>query len=277
MALSATHPIITDGFSIAAITTTGRADTAKDNEILWIYRGSGRLHIAGIPFPVVPGSLFLLGKGQSWQADSLHSLQAIHLVFGDCFWDKTPVSARNCKATLYGNIEAHQHPTPSAAEGESIDRLLRDMLSEFQRPDYSNKADVLAAYLKILIIKIANINGELSVDTNNHHYKIYQQFISLLQADAHTHHVNVFAQQLHISTRKLMEICQLYSNKTPKMLISEQLTATAKRLLQFSTMPVKEIAFQLNFSTPYQFSNFFKKQTTLAPQEFRNRFVQIGM
>lgn len=278
MALSATHPLISEGFFIAAITASGRTDIAKDNEMLWIYEGSGSVQIAGTTFPVTPGSLLLIGKGQSWRTVKRPPLKAIHLVFGDCFWDKTPVSARNCKATLYGNIEAHQHFTPAGEEGENIYRLLRDMLLEYQTPDYSNKADVLAAYLKILIIKIANIDAALSSDTNNHHYKIYQQFITLLQDDAHhTHHVNIFAQQLHISPRKLMDICQLYGNKTPKMLISERLTATAKRLLQFSTTPVKEIAFQLNFSTPYQFSNFFKKQTTMAPLEFRSRFVQIGM
>jgi AraC family transcriptional regulator, transcriptional activator of pobA len=278
MASLATHPLITTGFSIAAITASGRVDVARDNELLWIVEGSGTVQIAGNHFAVKPGTLLLMGKGQSWQTAQPSDLQAIHLVFGDCFWDKTPASARNCKATLYGHIEAHQHFTPAGAEAENIDRLLKDMLLEFQRPDYSNKADVLAAYLKILIIKIANIDNSLSADTNNHHYKIYQQFIDLLQDDAHhTHHVQVFAEQLHISTRKLMDICQLYGHKTPKMMISEQLTATAKRLLQFSTMPVKAIAFQLNFSTPYQFSNFFKKQTTMAPLEFRNRFVQIGM
>lgn len=278
MGSSAIHPLITTGFSIAAITASDRTDMARDNELLWISEGSGSVQIAGATFPVSPGTLLLLGKGQSWHTDEQPALQAIHLVFGDCFWDKTPVSARNCKATLYGDIEAHQHFTPAGGEAENIDRLLKDMLLEFQRPDYSNKADVLAAYLKILIIKIANIDATLSADTNNHHYKLYQQFIDLLQGDAHhTHHVHIFAQQLHISTRKLMDICQLYGHKTPKMLISEQLTAAAKRLLQFSTMPVKAIAFQLNFSTPYQFSNFFKKQTTMAPLEFRNRFVQIGM
>lgn len=281
MTLSAIYiPPFTDGFSIREGRLPVPADiqTAKDNEMCWIREGRGALLIAGESFPLSPGTLILIGKGQSWQLLQNDGVQAIHLVFGDCFWDRTPVSARNCKATLYGDIKAHQHFVPSAATASDLDRLFRDMLAEYLRPDYSNKADVLAAYLKILVIKVANINEELQADTNNHHYKIYQQFMTLLQEDAeHTHQVNSFARQLHIAPRKLMDICQLYSNKTPKMLISEQLIAEAKRLLQFTTMPVKEIAARLHFSTPFQFSNFFKKNTGSSPLDYRQRLAQIGM
>lgn len=272
--------LIKDGFAIneCSLPAPGILQTARDNEMLWIKEGSNLLLVEDSVYPLAPGTLILIGKGQPWRLQRKGKVKAIHLVFGDCFWDKTPVSARNCKATLYGDIKAHQHFVPVEATAQNIDQLFTDMLTEYSRQGYSNKADVLAAYLKILVIKIANINGELLPETNNHHYKIYQQFISILQKNSnHTHQVNAFARQLHISSRKLMDICQLYSNKTPKMLISEQLVAEAKRLLQFSTMPVKEIAFRLNFSTPFQFSNFFKKNTGTSPLAYRQRFVQIGM
>jgi AraC family transcriptional activator of pobA len=279
MALSVTNTqFFTDGFTIREELLPAGMQTATDNEMCWIMSGNGALQIAGTSFPLAPGTLILIGKGQSWKLTQQHPIQAIHLVFGDCFWDRTPVSARNCKATLYGDIRAHQHFRPAVATTAELDRLFHDMLTEYQRPDYSNKADVLAAYLKILVIKVANINEELLADTNNHHYKIYQQFITLLQEEVPpSHQVHAFAKQLHIAPRKLMDICQQYSNKTPKMLISEQLIAEAKRLLQFSTMPVKEIAARLHFSTPFQFSNFFKKNTGSSPLGYRRDFAQIGM
>jgi AraC-like DNA-binding protein len=40
---------------------------------------------------------------------------------------------------------------------------------------------------------------------------------------------------------------------------------------------VKEIAGNLHFATPYQFSNFFKKYTSLSPVEYRRQFVKIGI
>ncbi|NML21852.1 helix-turn-helix domain-containing protein [Pseudoflavitalea sp. G-6-1-2] len=50
----------------------------------------------------------------------------------------------------------------------------------------------------------------------------------------------------------------------------------AKRALQFSARPIKEIAYDLSFSTPEQFSHFFKKNTQIAPVDYRNMFVNIG-
>ncbi|WP_442952127.1 helix-turn-helix domain-containing protein [Pedobacter sp. PACM 27299] len=41
-------------------------------------------------------------------------------------------------------------------------------------------------------------------------------------------------------------------------------------------MPVKEVAYQLNFASPEQFSHFFKKHTTFYPGDYRSNFVKIG-
>ncbi|WP_409079948.1 helix-turn-helix domain-containing protein [Sphingobacterium sp. UME9] len=49
--------------------------------------------------------------------------------------------------------------------------------------------------------------------------------------------------------------------------------AEAKRLLQFSAITVKEIAYSFNFNSAEQFSHFFKKNTKLSPLNYRNQFV----
>jgi AraC-like DNA-binding protein len=54
------------------------------------------------------------------------------------------------------------------------------------------------------------------------------------------------------------------------------LISEAKRSLQFSSLPVKEIAFELNFSSPDQFSHFFKKNAQFSPLDYRTLFINIG-
>ena len=66
------------------------------------------------------------------------------------------------------------------------------------------------------------------------------------------------------------------AGKGAKELINGQLVAEAKRSLQFSSRPVKEIAYQLHFSTPEQCSHFFKKNAMMSPQDYRARFVNFG-
>jgi AraC family transcriptional activator of pobA len=67
-----------------------------------------------------------------------------------------------------------------------------------------------------------------------------------------------YANQLGISAQKLTDLTKRCSGRGAKDLINGQLIAEAKRSLQFSSILVKEIAFQLDFSTPDQFSHFFK-------------------
>lgn len=75
----------------------------------------------------------------------------------------------------------------------------------------------------------------------------------------------------------ISEICKRCSNRNAKEIINGQITAEAKRFLQFSSKTVKEIAYELNFSTSEQFSHFFKKNTKMAPADYRQDFVSIGI
>ena len=134
------------------------------------------------------------------------------------------------------------------------------------------------AYPKIIMIKIANLKALLTDGHESYDNQLYRQFLELVSHKYQTtHEVADFAQLLGISTRKLTDLCNKCSGKGAKEIINGQLIAEAKRSLQFSASPVKEIAFQLNFSTPDHFSHFFKKNTQLSPYQYRTVFAQIGM
>ncbi|MFL5747865.1 MAG: helix-turn-helix domain-containing protein, partial [Niastella sp.] len=62
-----------------------------------------------------------------------------------------------------------------------------------------------------------------------------------------------------------------------KKMILQHLVNEAKKDLQFTSRSIKEIAGQLHFANPYQFSNFFKNQTGYSPNQYRYQFVKIGI
>ncbi len=59
--------------------------------------------------------------------------------------------------------------------------------------------------------------------------------------------------------------------RPPKEMIHERLLQEARRLLQFSAIPVSEISYQLGFADPAYFSRFFTKRCGTSPSQYRHR------
>lgn len=247
------------------------------NHIILIGEGTGSLQIDDTPYPVEGNDLFLAAKGQVVQFPADLRCTGYDISFGDCFWERAPASANNCKAVLFNNVTANQHLPLSAPDAAEMVSLLAAIYQEFSRETYINQLDALAAYLKIIMIKTANINALLSEAYDSHERKMYRDFLELVGRQyASTREVAVFADRLGIPARKLTEVCKRVGGKGAKEIINDHLLAEAKRALQFSPRPIKEIAYDLNFATPEQFSHFFKKSTALSPEQYRTRFVEIG-
>jgi len=248
------------------------------NRILLIDSGDGAIKIDDSIFKISPTEIFLVAKGQVISFEPGAQLTGHELSFGDCFWEKTPSSANNCKAVLFNNASANQQLPLSKEDYEELSLVFSSLLREFSKEEYINKQDAMAAYLKIIMIKIANVNASLAKGFDNYENKIYRQFIELIsQHYQHSHEVADYAKLLGVTARKLADLSKHCSGRGAKELINGQLIAEAKRSLQFSSTPVKEIAYQLNFSTPDQFSHFFKKNARVSPQQYRALFMNLGI
>jgi len=244
------------------------------NRMVFIQDGEGTLQIDDVNYELAAGQLFLISKGQVISYGPVSTFNGFNLSFGESFWQRSPSSANNCKAVLFNNASVNQLLPLSAADCSELVFLLNALWQEFIKPNYVNKLDALAAYLKIIMIKVANVNASLAKGFDSYDKQLYRRFLELLSANyKSSHEVSDYARQLGISARKLAELSKRCSGKGAKELINGQLIAEAKRSLQFSSRPVKEIAYELNFSTPDQFSHFFKKNTSASPQDYRTKFV----
>lgn len=245
------------------------------HRIFLISEGKGLLGIDDRIYTIKGKEFFLLAKGQLYTFHPDTIISGYELSFGDCFWEKAPASASNCKAVLFNNVIANQR-IPFVNE-EELTFLFQTLLEEYHSADYINKPDTMAAYLKIIMIKIANLNASLVEGYNSYEKQLYSNFLDLVSNQyRNTHEVASYAKMLDISTRKLSDICKHCCGTGAKEIINGHLIAEAKRSLQFSSRAVKDIGYDLNFSTPEQFSHFFKRSTGLSPNEFRNSFVEIG-
>jgi len=257
-----------------------------DHQIFLITKGAVRAHIDHTTYTLSPGSLLLISKARVHKFRPIDTSEPAHpskpallrknhltgyrIQFGDCFWQRTPASASNCKAVLFDDPNASCLYQPVQDDLSSLEALLNTTLKEYGSPDYSNKSDVLAAYLKIIIIKIANIHSLLQKNLARFDSHLYQDFLVLVRNNySSAHDVSFFAHKLGVTPRKLAAICKTYGAGA-KELIIEQLISEAKRYLQFTSHSIKEIAADLGFSSPYQFSSFFKTYTRQSPLDYRD-------
>lgn len=247
------------------------------HRIILVNEGSGHVQIDESNYQVKNQSLFLLAKGQIYAFDPTADIDGYVLSFGDCFWEKTPASASNCKAVLFNNAQANQQLQLNSEDSAELSYLFGQLAKEFERDYYINKIDALAAYLKIIIIKTANIYTPQRSDVGSQDYLTYRKFLELLSSFYKSRHeVSDYAEMLGMTSRRLSDLTKRCSGKNAKDLINGQLVAEGKRSLQFSANSVKEIAYDLSFSTPEQFSHFFKKNTDYSPLDYRNYFLAIG-
>ncbi|MEN2401111.1 helix-turn-helix domain-containing protein [Flavobacterium sp. MC2016-06] len=248
------------------------------NRIVLIDSGIGEVIIDGETFTISSSTLFLIAKGQLISFKPNSKFTGYELSFGDCFWERTPSSANNCKAVLFNNASANQTIPLEKEDCRELNSIFKFLSFEFNKQEYINQLDAMAAYLKIIMIKIANVNHSLSKGFDSYENQVYAQFLQLISKNYKTSREVVdYANILGISARKLTDLSKRCSDRGAKELINGQIIAEAKRSLQFTSNPIKEIAFQLNFASPDQFSHFFKKNTQVSPNDYRALFLNIGV
>ena len=81
--------------------------------------------------------------------------------------------------------------------------------------------------------------------------------------------IGFYAEKLAITPDRLNDHVKRVSGVTAGHLIRQRVLTEAKRALVFSGQPIHEISYDLGFTDPSHFARFFRKQTAMTPQEFR--------
>lgn len=134
------------------------------------------------------------------------------------------------------------------------------------------RLEAIGALLKLLLIGAHNLCSlnQLDIQTMESGAPLVRNFKQLInQKFAEWHHTSSYADALSITPDHLNRVVKSLTGKTAKEHIQSRLTIAAKRLLYFSDLSNKEIAFELGFSEPANFSAFFKSCTGKSPSSFK--------
>ena len=131
----------------------------------------------------------------------------------------------------------------------------------------------IGAFLKLLLIECNNICAinpiESDVDTTDDNLiRTFKKAVDLNYKKEHS--TTFYANGLHITPDHLNRTVKAKTGKTAKDYIQSRIITEAKRLLYFSDLSNKEIAYELGFKYPQHFTRLFRQKTGMTPNEYRN-------
>ncbi len=133
------------------------------------------------------------------------------------------------------------------------------------------KMSAIGALLKLFLITCNNIctleqKNPQQVHAGTTILKAYKNLVE--NHFSEWHKVHQYAEELHVTPDHLNRTIKLLIGKTAKEYLQSRIIIAAKRMLYFSDLTTKEISYELGFSEPSNFSNFFKKITGISPSQY---------
>lgn len=133
---------------------------------------------------------------------------------------------------------------------------------------------LLAHWFKLCMAYLARYASAEALSPNKPAHKLVIAFRQALSENLNKHlRPGAYADMLFVSTAHLNRVCRQETGKSASELIQAQLLEEVKRQLIYTQLPIKEIAYQLNFEDPAYFHRFFKLQTGLTPTAFREKLA----
>jgi len=105
------------------------------NRVFIIHEGQGKIIIDHKGFDIKGSKIFIVSKRQIFSFSSQTKLSGFQISFGNCFWDKTPASASNCKLLLFNDAALHQNIPLKLTE--PMQPEISSKVTEFQKINYS--------------------------------------------------------------------------------------------------------------------------------------------
>lgn len=179
----------------------------------------------------------------------------------------------SCNGLLFFGSNYLPVITLDVEEAGRLGTLIAVLKDEFDTID-RNQEEMLRILLKRYIIRCTRLARKQLVkkDLPDVQLDIIRKFTVLVEEHFKTfRHVADYANMMHRSPKTITNIFSLQSDKSPLQIIHDRLILEAKRLLLYTEKSSKEIAVELGFEEPAQFSRFYKKQVGLTPQEFKEK------
>ncbi|MGN0202002.1 MAG: helix-turn-helix domain-containing protein [Candidatus Cryptobacteroides sp.] len=227
-------------------------------EIIWFQEGDGVHYVDFSEYPVTSGSIFFISPGQIHSFDSRH--------------DQKGVLLKVCTG-IFDDFVNLPCVTIRESDGEALGRIVEAIGEELRNAGGIGNKEALQALVKLFIIKVRRSHAGTDARALNPvkpSHKAFLAFRKLIEENyCSMHTVKEYAALLNVTPKTLTLYVNECSPYSPLELINNRIILEAKRLLRFSLLSVKEIAFRLGFDDPSYFVKFFKRLVRQSPADYR--------
>lgn len=244
--------------------------------VLIIKKAAGQHKIDFNTYELSDHQIYFVAPGQVHQVIETEQSVGFAMTFSNQFLVENSIPLSFIASlNLFHNYGQSPPLLPEQKQFEIIEIFVTNIFELFNS-DATMKHLSIGAFLKLLLIECNNICAinPVESDMDNSGNNLIRAFKTAVDENFRKEHSTTFyANELHITPDHLNRTVKSKIGKTAKEYIQARIITEAKRLLYFTDETNKEIAYELGFNEPANFSAFFKKRTKVSPSNFKKNEV----
>ncbi|MEN3322328.1 helix-turn-helix transcriptional regulator [Mariniflexile soesokkakense] len=240
--------------------------------VCWIKNDVLSIEIDKVVYKNISNSIFFLNSRIDWKITKKNTTNSSGYVLylPKAVLDNPLLSQLHINEVVL--FSANEIPKISLAPGiEKRIQAILEMLDELLGSHLKHKDDAIISLLNTFFVYCdgqCNIKSIISESSTKK--TIVYKFKKLVDKHiSECHEVSAYARLLNISNSYLNECVKEILGVKAMQIITEQRIMRSRHELKFTNKSVKEIGFEMGFSSPDYFSYFFKKHTGITPSALR--------
>lgn len=239
--------------------------------ILWNKEGESELEVDNVRYKINKNQLVFLTEFHYVKVKKIDQIRLVR--FNRPFYCiKDHDREVGCRGVLFYGASRVPIVDIPEEELEKFETLWKMFRLEMQSKDklQIEMLQMMLTRFIILCTRLWKEQSDVVLDTESH--DIIRSFNYLVDANFKSKHtVSEYAELLNKSPKTLSNFFAKRKQKSPLQMIQDRILLEARRLLAYTEMAIKEIAYEIGFDSVQTFSRFFKKKEGVSPVEYRKQ------
>ena len=241
--------------------TWERGRVLQEYQLILITRGQGEFESSsGKRWAIKPGSLMLLFKNEwhRYRPDSTTGWQEYWLGF----------DGQQADEIFQHSLFKISEPVLYLGDNEIVTSLMLKVFALLEAHVPGNEK-IVASYVPVILATLETFLRQKPANHERIETIVKKCQVHMLENFDQPLDMKAYANEMQVSYTYLRRIFKQITGTSPQQYILKLRLQKARDLLVMTSKPVKEIALDCGFNSPYYFSRYFKEDRGMAPREYR--------
>jgi len=241
--------------------TWGRGRVLQEYQLILITRGQGEFESSsGKRWAIKPGSLMLLFKNEwhRYRPDSTTGWQEYWLGF----------DGQQADEIFQHSLFKISEPVLYLGDNEIVTSLMLKVFALLEAHVPGNEK-IVASYVPVILATLETFLRQKPANHERIETIVKKCQVHMLENFDQPLDMKAYANEMQVSYTYLRRIFKQITGTSPQQYLLKLRLQKARDLLVMTSKPVKEIALDCGFNSPYYFSRYFKEDRGMAPREYR--------